>query len=304
MAVGSPRPARGGAGGLTPFLLHPLPPPHPRAGTRERQGDSTQSGPVRVPGQAVLRPLRHPHLPRRSGRHGGRGRRAGRVRGLPRRGQGSGEGGRPRQGGRREAGRRRRRGPPARGQHPRARHQGPRREAALDRARLGHRQGVLRQLHARPPGQAAPRHAVRRGRGRDRGSGGDQPRRHREDPHRPRRGYHRGAGARLGGSGQPRSRGAGAGGDAARPALPLLRRGRLRPGRDQPLDPHARGQGARARCQGDARRERHVPPPRVGGVRGRLRHRSPREDGQGEGAELHRPRRDPWASSPTAPAWP
>ena len=29
-----------------------------------RQGDSTQSGPLRVPGQAVLRPLRHPHLAR------------------------------------------------------------------------------------------------------------------------------------------------------------------------------------------------------------------------------------------------
>ena len=32
-----------------------------------------------------------------------------------------------------------------------------------------------------------------------------------------------------------------------------------------------------------------LPPPRVGGVRGRLRHRPPREDGQGEGPQLHRP---------------
>ena len=36
-------------------------------------------------------------------------------------------------------------------------------------------------------GQAAPRHAVGRGRRRDRGGGGDQPRRHRQDPHRPGR---------------------------------------------------------------------------------------------------------------------
>ena len=41
--------------------------------------------------------------------------------------------------------------------------------------------------------------------------------------------------------------------DAPRAPLPLLRRGRLRPGRDQPAHPHARGQGARARRQGDAR---------------------------------------------------
>ena len=57
------------------------------------------------------------------------------------------------QGRRRQAGRRRRRGPPARRQHPRPRHQGPRGQAAVGRARLGHRQGVLRQLH---PGPARP----------------------------------------------------------------------------------------------------------------------------------------------------
>ena len=78
------------------------------------------------------------------------------------------------------------------------------------------------------------------------------------------------AARRVGGPGRPRPRGAGAGGHAARPPLPLLRRGRLRPGRDQPADPHPRGQGARARRQGDPRRERRLPPPRVGGVRGRL----------------------------------
>ena len=93
-------------------------------------------------------------------------------------------------------------------------------------------------------------------------------------------------------------------GHPAGPPLRLLRRGRLRPGRDQPADPDPRGQGARAGRQGDPRRERHLPSPRVGGVRRRLRHRPPREDGQGEGAELHRPRRARSASSPTAPDWP
>ncbi len=56
-------------------------------------------------------------------------------------------------------------------QHPRPRHQGPRGPAAVGRARLGHRQGVLRQLHPRPGGQEAPRHAVGQGRRRDRGGG-------------------------------------------------------------------------------------------------------------------------------------
>ncbi len=71
-----------------------------------------------------------------------------------------------------------------------------------------------------------------------------------------------------------------------------------------PLILTPRGQGARARRQGDPRRQRRLPPSRVGGVRGRLRRRPPREDGQGEGPQLHRPRRAPSASSPTAPAWP
>ena len=65
---------------------------------------------------------------------------------------------------------------------PRHGHQGPHRAPPVDRARLGHRQGVLRQLHPRPAGQAAPRHAVGRGRRGDRGGGGHQPRRHRQAP--------------------------------------------------------------------------------------------------------------------------
>ncbi len=184
------------------------------------------------------------------------------------------------------------------------RHQGPRRQAAVGRARVGHRQGVLRQLHPRPAGQAAPRHALGRGRRRDRGGGGDQSRRHRQDPHRPGHRAERGGRPRVGGPGQPRPRGAGAGGHAAGAALPLLRRGRLRPGRDQPAHPHPRGQGARARRQGDPRRERRLPPPRVGGVRRRLRRRPPGEDGQGEGPQLHRAVGHASASSPTAPGSP
>ena len=44
-----------------------------------------------------------------------------------------------------------------------------------------------------------------------------------------------------------------AGGHAAGAALRLLRRRRLRPGRDQPAHPHPGGQGARPRRQGHAR---------------------------------------------------
>ena len=87
---------------------------------------------------------------------------------LSRRGQGPGPGGGTGQGRRRQAGRQRRRGAHPRRQHPRPRHQGPRRAPPLGRARLGHRQGVLRQLHARPGGQEVPRHGVRQGRRRDR----------------------------------------------------------------------------------------------------------------------------------------
>ena len=70
--------------------------------------------------------------------------------------------------------------------------------AALDRARLGHRQGVLRQLHARPAGQPAPRHGLGRGRRRDRAGGRDGPRRHRPAARRPGRRARRGGGPRRG----------------------------------------------------------------------------------------------------------
>ena len=79
---------------------------------------------------------------------------AGRQGRLPGRRQGPGPGRGPGQGRRHQAGRQRRRGPPPRRQHPRPGHQGPRRAPPVGRARLGHRQGVLRQLHPRP---GAPR---------------------------------------------------------------------------------------------------------------------------------------------------
>ena len=58
-----------------------------------------------------------------------------------------------------------------------------------------------------------------------------------------------------------------AGSRDTREALRLLREGRLRPRRDKPARAHDRRQGARARCEGDTRRQRGVPPPRVGRVR-------------------------------------
>ena len=145
----------------------------------------------------------------------------------------------------------------ARRQHPRARHQGPRGQAALGRARLRHRQGVLRQLHAGP--------ATKKHLGMLSAEGGveieevavDQPRRHRHAAHRPDRSVSTEATAREWvdrANLDPEAREQAA--DAPGAALPLLRRGRLRPGRDQPAHPHAGGQGARPRRQGDARRQR------------------------------------------------
>ena len=49
-------------------------------------------------------------------------------------------------------------------------------EGGLDREGQRHRRGVLRVLHARPRRQAAPRDALRAGRGRDRAGGRGEPR--------------------------------------------------------------------------------------------------------------------------------
>ena len=117
-------------------------------------------------------------------------------------------------------------------------------------------------------------------------------------------GLDRGRARRLVDEAGPRRRGHGRRGRHPAEAVPLLRRGRRRPGRDQPAHPHARGPGARARRQGDARRQRRLPPSRVGRV--------PRASSSSTSARRW-PRRRACstsastatsASSPTAPAWP
>ena len=127
-----------------------------------------------------------------------------------------------------------------------------------------HRRGVLRQLHARPLGQEAPRHALGPGRRRDRG------RSPRATPTRsPRSGSTRSTGLteaacrELGRGRGARPRGHRGRGRHPAQALRGLRRRRRRPLRDQPAHPHHRGPGARARRQGHPRRQLRVPPPRV-----------------------------------------
>ena len=146
----------------------------------------------------------------------------------------------------------------ARRQHPRHGHQGPHRRGRLDRAGLRHRRGVLRQLHPRPGGQEAPRHAVGQG-GVEIETVAD------EDPD---------AIAKIwidpvDGLTEARARDVGRGRQARTPTatdgavdilLKLyrgLRRGRRRPRRDQPADPHAR----RARCTRSTPRSRSTTTP-------------------------------------------
>ena len=146
------------------------------------------------------------------------------------------------------------RGAHARWSDPRHGHQGPRRAADLGRERERHRLGVLRELHARPAEQGAPRDVLVGGRGRDRGGRG------RTNPDAiariaidPVRGLEPRGRAQVGRRGRARRGGPRAGGRAAGQALRLLRGGRLRPCRDQPPDPHDRRAGARPRRQGHAR---------------------------------------------------
>ena len=193
---------------------------------------------------------------------------------------------------------------PRRG-HPRHGHQGPRGAPPVDRARLGHRQGVLRQLHPRPGGQAPPGHGVGQGRRRDRGGGRHRPRRHRPAARRPgRRAVARRRPPALVAEAGLDAEARAAGGRAAGEALPLLRRGRLRPGRDQPADPHHRRPGPRPRRQGHPRRQRRLPPPRVGGVRRRPRTSTSASSWPRRRASTTSACRARWASSPTGPAWP
>ena len=220
-------------------------------------------GSLRIPRQAAVRALRHPGVRRRARHHGAGGGGGGRPHRLPGGGEGPGAGGRPGQGGRHQARRQLRRGAHPRRGHPRDGHQGPRREGGLDRAGERHRRGVLRLVHPRPGGQAPPRDALRPGWRRDRAGGGGEPRRHRQDPRRPGRRAHRGAVPRVGGGGEAQPRGHRGRGRHPDEAVPRLRRGRRRPGGDQPADPHSRRPGARARRQGHARRQRDLPSPRL-----------------------------------------
>ena len=114
-------------------------------------------------------------------------------------------------------------------------------ERGLGGERLRHRGGVLRQLHARPGRQAAPADALGPGRRRDRGGRREGPRRHRQAAHRSRRRPLRGDGPPGRRRRQDPRAGARRRRRDPRPALRVLHQGRLRPGRDQPVDPQADG---------------------------------------------------------------
>ena len=127
----------------------------------------------------------------------------------------------------------------------------------VGRARVRHRRGVLRVVHARPRREEAPRHAVAR---RAASTSSRSPTR---TPTRSRAS----TSIRSTGSSEAQCRAwveaaklnpqaTDGAVDILHEALHRVRRRRLRPRRDQPADPHARGQGARARRQGRARRQR------------------------------------------------
>ena len=141
-------------------------------------------------------------------------------------------------------------------------------EVRLDREGERHRRGVLRVVHPRPGRQAAPRDALGAGRRRDRAGRRGEPRRHRQDPRRPGRRAERGAVPRVGGGRRSSTRQATDGAvDILLKLYRALRRRRRRPRGDQPADPHARRARARARRQGHPRRQRGLPPPRLRRVR-------------------------------------
>ncbi len=233
-------------------------------------------------------------------RGGGRGRR-GRLSG---RGQGPGPGGRAGQGRRRQAGQRRRRGPRSTPATSSAWTSRATRQAPVDRARLRHRPGVLRQLHPRPGGQEAPRHGVGQGRGRDRGGGRGGPRGHRPAAHRPGRRASTEADARRWSSrpaSTPRRR-------TARSTSCQLYRCYVEGDADlveiNPLiltpDGQVHALDAKVTLDDNAA-FRHPEWDELRGHRGARRARAAR---QGEGPAVRRARRLRSASSPTAPGWP
>ena len=196
-------------------------------------------GPVRVPGQAVLRPLRHPGVAGRRGRHGRRGGRPGRRGRLPGRRQGPGAGRRPRQGRRHQAGQRRRRGPrctPANILGMDIKGHVVKRvwvEHASDIAEEYYASFTLDRARQEAPADAVGARAASRSRRSPRRTPTPSSCCHIDPvdglslPRRARRASTR----KLNADGDRRRR------RHPREAVPLLHRGRLRPGRDQPADP-------------------------------------------------------------------
>ena len=205
---------------------------------------SARRGSVRVPGQAVLRPLRHPGLAGRLADTVDEAVAAGRRGRLPGRRQGPGPGRRPGQGRRHQAGQRRRRGPrctpgtssawTSRATSSSGSGSSTPRDIAeeyyasftLDRSAKKHLLMLSAQGGVEIEEVAEPR-----------------PGRHRPAPHRPGRRARRSTPPATPRS-TPRSTRTRVDGVAEilRAALPLLHRGRLRPGRDQPADPQPDGE--------------------------------------------------------------
>ena len=90
--------------------------------------------------------------------------------------------------------------------HPRDGHQGPLGAPCMGRACLRHCQGVLRQLHARPGRQGAPRDGLSQRRRRHRRGGHRGPGRHRPSPRRSLRRFQRGPGLAIWSKRQPSTR--------------------------------------------------------------------------------------------------
>ena len=228
---------------------------------------SGAGGPLRVPGQGSLPARRHSGLRRAPRQDTGRGARCGGGARRPRRRQGAGTDGRPRQGRRRQARRRSRRRGGEGTRHPRARHQRTRRSHALDRAGLGHRARVLPLHHLRPWREEAALHVHDAGRRRDRAGRGGEPGRARPAPRRPA-GRFPALGCAAPGLRRRRRGSLRAEADRRdrREALPGVRRVRRDALRDQPAHRHARRRGEGARLEVHGRRQRALPPPGRRGV--------------------------------------
>ena len=149
----------------------------------------------------------------------------------------------------------------ARREHPRHGHQGPRRRARLGRARLATspRSTTPASRSTAPPRSTSAMLSAA-GRRRDRGGRRAEPRRHRQDLHSTRSTGSTEAQRRRRGSRPPSSTRTATDGavDILVKLYRCLHRGRLRPRRDQPADPHAR----RARCTPSTPRSASTTTPR------------------------------------------